>query len=85
MNSHDIGRGRESVEAALSRINCPTLVLGIDSDRLFPIAGQELIAKHISGELYGGELQVIQSEFGHDGFLIEIEEVGQRLAGLLAL
>ncbi|MEY4327683.1 MAG: hypothetical protein RIR71_353, partial [Actinomycetota bacterium] len=26
-----------------------------------------------------------QSEFGHDGFLIEIEEVGQRLAGLLAL
>ena len=85
MNSHDIGRGRESVEAALGRITCPTLVLGIDSDRLFPIAGQELIAKHISGELYGGELQVIQSEFGHDGFLIEIEEVGQRLAGLLAL
>jgi homoserine O-acetyltransferase len=85
MNSHDVGRGRESVEAALKRISCPTLVLGIDSDRLFPLSGQELIAKHISGKLYGGGLQVIQSEFGHDGFLIEIEEVGQRLAGLLAL
>ena len=85
MNSHDVGRGRESVEAALKTISCPTLVLGIDSDRLFPLAGQELIAKHISGELYGGGLQVIQSEFGHDGFLIEIEEVGRRLAGLLAL
>jgi homoserine O-acetyltransferase len=85
MNSHDVGRGRESVEAALKKISCPTLVLGIDSDRLFPLAGQELIAKHISGELYGGGLQVIQSEFGHDGFLIEIEEVGRRLAGLLAL
>ena len=85
MNSHDVGRGRESVEAALKTISCPTLVLGIDSDRLFPLAGQELIAKHISGELYGGELQVIQSEYGHDGFLIEIEEVGRRLAGLLAL
>ncbi|MFM1951164.1 MAG: hypothetical protein RL418_851, partial [Actinomycetota bacterium] len=83
MNSHDIARGRESLEAALRRISCPTLVLGIDSDRLFPIAGQKLIAENISGELYGGELQVLHSEFGHDGFLIEIEQVGLRLKGLL--
>ena len=83
MNSHDIARGRESLEAALGRIKCPTLVLGIDSDRLFPVSGQELIAKHISGELVGGELQVISSEFGHDGFLIEIEEVSARLSLLL--
>ncbi|MCF8528697.1 MAG: homoserine O-acetyltransferase [Aquiluna sp.] len=85
MNSHDIGRDRESVEKALSRITCPTLVLGVDSDRLFPVSGQEIIANSISGELYGGELQVIESEFGHDGFLIEIEEVGSRLKGLLEL
>jgi homoserine O-acetyltransferase len=85
MNSHDVGRGRDSVESALSRITCPTLVLGIDSDRLFPLAGQQIIADSISGELYGGALQVIQSEFGHDGFLIEIEEVGSRLQGLLEL
>jgi homoserine O-acetyltransferase len=83
MNSHDISRGRESLEAALSKISCPTLVLGIDSDRLFPLSGQELIAKHISGKLVGGELQVISSEFGHDGFLIEIEEVSSRLSALL--
>lgn len=83
MNSHDVGRDRESVEAALSRITCKTLVLGVDSDRLFPVSGQEVIAKHISGELFGGELQVIQSEYGHDGFLIEIEAVGSRLKGLI--
>ena len=83
MNSHDIGRDRDSVSAALSQISCPTLVLGIDSDRLFPISGQQLIAKHISGPLVGGELQVISSEFGHDGFLIEIEEVSARLSLLL--
>jgi homoserine O-acetyltransferase/O-succinyltransferase len=83
MNSHDIARGRESLAAALGRIKCPTLVLGIDSDRLFPVSGQEQIAKHISGELVGGELQVISSEFGHDGFLIEIEEVSARLSLLL--
>jgi len=84
MNSHDIGRDRGSVEEALARISCPTLVLGVDSDRLFPLSGQELIAEHISGELVGGELQVISSEYGHDGFLIEAEEVGSRLRMLLA-
>jgi len=83
MNSHDVGRDRESVESALSKITCRTLVLGLDSDRLFPLSGQMIIAEHISGELYGGELQVIQSEFGHDGFLIEIQEVGSRLKGLI--
>ena len=84
MNSHDIGRDRGSVEEALSRISCPTLVLGVDSDRLFPLSGQELIAEHITGELVGGGLQVISSEYGHDGFLIEAEEVGSRLRMLLA-
>jgi homoserine O-acetyltransferase len=83
MNSHDIARGRESVEAALANISCPTLVLGIDSDRLFPVSGQEQIAAGIRGELIGGGLQVIQSEFGHDGFLIEIEAVGKQLEALL--
>ena len=85
MNSHDVGRDRESVEKALSRINCPTLVLGVDSDRLFPVSGQEIIANNISGELFGGGLQVISSEFGHDGFLIELDAVGSRLRGLLDL
>ena len=83
MNSHDVGRDRDGVEAALSKITCKTLVLGLDSDRLFPVSGQEIIARHISGELYGGELQVVKSEYGHDGFLIEIEQVGSRLKGLI--
>ena len=83
MNSHDIARDRGSVEEALSKITCPTLVLGIDSDRLFPITGQEQIAAGIKGELIGGGLQRIQSEFGHDGFLIEIEAVGEQIRALL--
>lgn len=83
MNSHDVGRGRESVVAALHQIKCPTLVLGIENDRLFPISGQQLIADSIGGPLIGGQLQVIQSEFGHDGFLIETQAVGSRLQQLL--
>jgi len=84
MNSHDVGRGRESVESALNTIACPTLVIGVDSDRLFPISGQQLIADSISGDLHGGQLHVIQSEYGHDGFLIELDAVGKLLEDFLS-
>ena len=84
MNSHDVGRGHASVEQALSKITCSTLVLGVDSDRLFPVSGQQLIADNISGPLFGGKLQLVESEFGHDGFLIEIDAVGQALGSFLS-
>lgn len=83
MNSHDIGRDRGGVEKALQSIRVRALVAGINSDRLFPIAGQKLIAEHIGSELVGGKLHVIESEFGHDGFLIEFETVGPMLRSLL--
>ena len=47
MNSHDVGRDRGGVEDALARVTATTLVLGIDSDRLFPIDGQHRIARGI--------------------------------------
>ncbi len=83
MNSHDVGRGRKSVKAALGEIKAKALVIGIDSDRLFPIENQKLIAEHIGSELVGGKLHTISSEYGHDGFLIEHEKVGPLLAKLL--
>ena len=83
MNSHDVGRGRTSVEAALKSIKHKALVLGISSDRLFPIEEQQFIADHIGGELVGDGLQVVHSEFGHDGFLIEDKLVGPFITQLL--
>ncbi|MET0590365.1 MAG: homoserine O-acetyltransferase [Naasia sp.] len=85
MSSHDLGRGRESVEAALGRITMPALVLGIDSDRLFPVDDQVLIARSAPGALDGDVPVVISSEYGHDGFLIENRLVGDQLARLLAV
>ncbi|MEY4293391.1 MAG: hypothetical protein RIR29_41 [Actinomycetota bacterium] len=84
MNSHDIGRGRESISKALSKITATTLVAGITSDRLFPIDGQRVIADGIKSKLIGDKLHVIESAFGHDGFLIEREVVGPLIAALLA-
>jgi len=83
MNTHDVGRDRSGVEKALSQITCPSLVLGVSSDRLFPVENQRLIAENLGGKLIGGGLQVIDSEFGHDGFLIEKKEVGKQLNLLL--
>ena len=83
MNSHDISRDRGSVAEALANVKARTLVAGIDSDRLFPISGQAEIAQKLQCELIGGGLQTIESEFGHDGFLIERQIVGPLLQQLL--
>ncbi|HEY5229496.1 MAG TPA: homoserine O-acetyltransferase [Galbitalea sp.] len=83
MNSHDIGRERGGVAAALSRVTARALVLGIDSDRLFPLDHQRLIASLLPSTIDDGEVVVISSPFGHDGFLIEDEVVGAHLERLL--
>jgi homoserine O-acetyltransferase len=83
MNSHDVARGRDSLAAALGSITAKSIVVGISSDRLFPIEDQELIAEHIGGEIIGGGLQVIESDFGHDGFLIEDIKLAPMIKALL--
>ena len=82
MNSHDVGRDRGGVEDALARVTARTLVLGIDTDRLFPVEGQHRIARGIRSTLDGAAV-VLASDFGHDGFLIETAAVGGHLRRLL--
>ena len=84
MNSHDIGRDRGGVAAALARATARAVVIGIDSDRLFPVAGQEIIARHLPGNIDGDVPVVLESPFGHDAFLIEDGLVGAQLRRLLA-
>lgn len=84
MNSHDVGRGRGGVRAALQTLELPTLVLGIPSDRLFTIEGQDEIAQHTPGSLDGTQATRIESPYGHDSFLIEFELVGEQLSRLLS-
>ncbi len=83
MSSHDIGRGRGGTAQALSRVTARALVLGIDSDRLFPVPDQEQIAAHLGTGIDGSTPHVISSPFGHDGFLIEDAIVGAQLRRLL--
>ena len=79
MDSHNVGRGRASLEQALQGIKANTLVIGIKTDVLFPVEEQELIASHIPAS----KLEVIDSIFGHDGFLIEYDEISVYLQPFL--
>lgn len=71
MDSHDVGRNRKGVEKALKQVKARTLVIGIESDMLYPISEQEYLQKTIPG----AQLLSIASDFGHDGFLLEYEKI----------
>jgi homoserine O-acetyltransferase/O-succinyltransferase len=74
MNAHDIGRGRGGMRAALKRQPVDLRVAAVDSDRLFPPRlSSELLA---AAGRHPNELLLIRSAYGHDGFLIERELVG---------
>jgi homoserine O-acetyltransferase len=75
MDNHNVGRGRPSIEAALSQVQANTLVIGISSDGLFPVREQRFIAEHIPGATF----VEIASIYGHDGFLVETLRIGHLL------
>jgi homoserine O-acetyltransferase len=72
MDSHNVGRGRGSIEKALKLIEAKTLTIGIETDILFPLVEQQLIAENVRGASY----KTIHSSFGHDGFLLEYGSIG---------
>ena len=80
MNAHDVGRDRGGVAAGLARVTAKTLVAGVSSDRLYPLEQQRELA---GGIAEAADLHVIDSPYGHDGFLIEAATVSQLLGGLL--
>lgn len=80
MDSHHIGRNFGSAETALKRIKSKALVIGIDTDILFPPSEQEFIADHIPNAVF----KTIHSDYGHDGFLIEGAQISQLLTEFLS-
>ena len=73
MNHHDVGRGRGGIVMALKNVRHRVTVAGVSSDRLYPRELQEELARLIPG---AGRMALITSPAGHDGFLIEADQVG---------
>ena len=71
MDSHNVGRGRGGVQQALSRIQARCTVVAVDTDQIFPPAESREWSRWIPG----AEYIEISSDFGHDGFLLEIAKL----------
>jgi len=79
MDSHDVGRGRGTIEQVLSHVEIPVCILGIDSDVLYPLREQEELARCMPH----AELKIIHSDAGHDGFLLEQDQVAAHIKSFL--
>ncbi len=75
MDSHNIARNRGTIQQVLTNIKIKTLVIGISSDLLCPVAEQKFLAAHIPYSRY----VEIDSPYGHDGFLIEGELIANAI------
>lgn len=71
MDSHDVGVHAANRKEALAKITARTLVVGVDSDLLFPLSEQEFLANNIDG----ATLKTLSSPYGHDAFLIEFDQL----------
>ena len=79
VDSHNIGRGRGGISKALQSIEARTLVVAISSDILFPPEAHTPLREHIRG----AEYHLIESEFGHDGFLVEHEKLNRIITNFI--
>ncbi len=70
MDTHNVVRERGSLGNSIGRISAGVLAIGISSDQLFPVHEQKLLA-HVAQ----GEYQEVASDYGHDGFLIEVDQL----------
>jgi homoserine O-acetyltransferase/O-succinyltransferase len=84
MDLHDIGRGRGGVDDALARIRVPTCTMAIPTDTLYPPYQQEALRDGLTRTGVTVEHVVIDSPHGHDGFLLEFDQVGSAIEKFLA-
>ncbi|PVZ98780.1 hypothetical protein BB558_005206 [Smittium angustum] len=80
MDTHDIGRGRGDYFETLESIKQPALVVGIESDGLFTFNEQIELAENIPN----ARLARIDSGDGHDGFLLEFEQLNKLIRNFIS-
>ncbi|MBE7169292.1 MAG: homoserine O-acetyltransferase [Williamsia sp.] len=79
MDSHNVGRNRGGLVRALQQIRAHAIVIGIRTDILFPVAEQQFLADHIPG----ARLTLIDSLYGHDGFLLEFAAIESLISSFI--
>jgi homoserine O-acetyltransferase/O-succinyltransferase len=80
---HDVSRGYSSLAEALERIQARLLLIGVTSDDLFPIRQTDEIYAILQARGRPVERFVVQSEYGHDAFLVEAAQMRPALRAFL--
>ncbi|HEX4901410.1 MAG TPA: homoserine O-acetyltransferase [Acidimicrobiales bacterium] len=83
MDLHDVGRGRGGIDAAMARLRCPLLAIGVSSDILYPAHQSAEVAALARAAGVPAAYHELQSPHGHDAFLIEQEEMRDLLEPFL--
>ena len=83
MDLHDVGRGRVSLERAMSRVTMPALTIGISSDILYPTYQQKQIHELLQKQGTRSSYVEVDSPHGHDAFLINLDQVGAPIKAFL--
>ena len=84
MDLHDVGRGRGGIPSALARVVAPSLVVSIDSDTLYPPRQQQELVEDLRAGGVEVRYEVVRSDHGHDGFLIEFDQLNEMLDRFLS-
>jgi len=79
MDLHDVAYGRENLATVLASVQIPVLCVGINSDVLYPVHEQKLLASQLPHSVY----REIDSPHGHDAFLIEFDQLGRLVRGFM--
>lgn len=79
MDSHDVARNRQSYQQVLGQVDIPTLVIGIDTDLLYPVQEQQELAELLANARY----REIHSAHGHDAFLMEFEQMNDIISSFI--
>jgi homoserine O-acetyltransferase len=80
LDTHNVGRGRGGIEAALGQLQMPAFVFSIKRDLLIPPYEQEVLARYLPA----AQFYSMDSMYGHDGFLIETEVLQRELTRFLS-
>ena len=79
VDSHNLSRHRGTLPEVLSSITCPTLVVACTTDIMFPPSEHEEMVAHLPHCTY----ELIHSPFGHDGFLVEADQLNALILDFL--
>ena len=75
LDTHHMGRGRGGIGNALEKLKMPAFILSIESDLLIPPVEQYQLAEHLPNANFIS----LESNYGHDGFLVEAETINELL------